>query len=131
MLQWHKQKWRHKMKEKNVFRTYVLDNECSSRRSNTDLRIALDSKGKFKQIMFITRLLEDERRIHCVGSFLNEEWDFNKANEYDLMRVFIEFALKSPEEFKEVYLIIKESDPVIFPIMKKSLEEVKKMFDFD
>lgn len=119
------------MKEKNVFRTYVLDNECSSRRSNTDLRIALDSKGKFKQIMFITRLLEDERRIHCVGSFLNEEWDFNKANEYDLMRVFIEFALKSPEKFKEVYLIIKESDPVIFPIMKKSLEEVKKMFDFD
>lgn len=32
------------MKEKNVFRTYVLDNECSSRRSNTDLRIALVAK---------------------------------------------------------------------------------------
>ncbi len=64
-------------------------------------------------------------------SFLNEERDFNEANEYDLMRGFIEFALKSPDEFKKVYFIIKESDPVIFPIMKKSLEEVKKLFDFE
>ena len=119
------------MEEKNVFRTYILDNECLSRRTNTDIRIALDSKGKLKLITFITRFLEDERRSKHWGSFLNEEWDFNKANESDLMSVFTEFALKSPEEFKKIYLIIKESDPVIFPIMKKSLETVKQMFDFE
>ncbi len=117
------------MEEKNVFRTYCLrDMGC---RTNTDLKILLDSKGKLKVIQLIIRLLEDESKIKKWGSFLNEEWDFNEANEYDLIRVFIEFALKSPEEFKKVYLIIKESDPVIFPIMKKSLEEVKEMFDFE
>jgi len=43
----------------------------------------------------------------------------------------MEEALWKKEEFKKIYLIIKESDPVIFPIMKKSLEEVKQMFDFE
>ena len=57
------------------------------------------------------------------------KWDFNAEN---LKRYpFRELALHNPQDFKELYYILKEHDEKMFPIIHSVLEEVQQLFNFN
>lgn len=96
----------------------------------------LNSKGKLNMIIFTNEFVEDEelskkqKRYTTWGSALNEEWDFEEANEKDLLRAFEILAMKDSEEFKSLYFALKVRDSKTFPIIKEALENIRAKFNF-
>lgn len=96
----------------------------------------LNSEGKLNMIIFTNEFVEDEelikkqKRYTTWGSALNEEWDFEEANEKDLLRAFEILAMKDSEEFKSLYFALKVRDSKTFPIIKEALENIRSKFNF-
>ena len=120
---------RHGGKMEQEYRTNQQQ-EPITRPSKQVITIKLNSKGKLNRIIFTNQFIEEEQTHITWGSLLKQEWDFEDANEGDLLRIFERFALKNPERFKELYFVLKNHDPKIFPIIKEALENTRAKFNF-
>lgn len=98
---------------------------------NTQISFYLNGKMRLAGIIWTYRTDDGEIQKVRWGERVKETWDFNEANENDLIRAFEELALQNPGEFKELYYVLKEHDDVTFPCIQATLKQIQQTFNFE
>ncbi len=98
----------------------------------TQIRFSLNDKGRLCRIVWCYETSFDGTRENSWGNEKLEIWNLDKdGNQYDLMRAFDILARENPNDFKELYYVLKENDKVVFPIIAETLKEIQETFNFN
>lgn len=105
-----------------VYRYYITDPML-----NTQVRFFLDAMGRFSQIIWYDDEKPSRERRYVLKNKPKEELEAIKD---DLTSAFKKLALGNPQDFRTLYYILNENDPVAFSFIQEALEQTQQLFNF-